>query len=331
MQPLKSGTQTASLRRGADVRRVRSILTRMLLPLLCISAAVASYMLHPQALAWLELDVSEKPLRVLTGGAAYFSAAWLGGRLVGLALERVGRKRRQVPKLLLELVSAALFIAATIATVMLVIGQSWSGAIAGSGLVIAVIGFALRGTLADVFAGIAVGIEAPYRIGDWVSINDRTRGRVIEIGWRTTRLFTRNDTYVILPNSQIAQQALTNYSAPNRKYRAQVEVVLGHELSIAAARELLTKAAARSPIIVNEPKPDVRVASYDMEGIRYHVRFWVPSFADDVDCRDAIFGQIDAALRHSGLALPAAGLSVSSGRVKRATAVGESAMRDHPS
>lgn len=319
MQLVKSETQTAPVSRGADVRSVPSILTRLLLPLLCISAAVASYMLHPQALAWLKLDVSEKPLRVLTGGAAYFSAAWLGGRLVGLALERVGRKRRQVPKLLLELVSAALFITATIATVMLVIGQSWSGAIAGSGLVIAVIGFALRGTLADVFAGIAVGIEAPYRIGDWVSINDQTRGRVIEIGWRTTRLFTRNDTYVILPNSQIAQQALTNYSAPKRKYRAQVEVVLSHDLPIASARELLTNAAARSPIIVNEPKPDVRVASYDMEGIRYHVRFWVPSFADDVDCRDAIFGQIDAALREGGLGLPAAGLRVSGEQADRPT------------
>lgn len=296
------------------MNNLRSALTRVLLPVLFTSAAVASYMLHPQALAWLEFDVSEKPIRVLTGGAAYFSAAWLGGRLVGLALERAGRKRRQVPKLLLELVSAALFIAATIATVMLVIGQSWSGAIAGSGLVIAVIGFALRSTLADVFAGIAVGLEAPYRIGDWVSINDRTRGRVIEIGWRTTRLFTRNDTYVILPNSQIAQQALTNYSAPNRKYRAQVEVVLSHELPVAVARELLTDAAARSPIIVNVPKPDVRVASYDTEGIRYHVRFWVPSFADDIDCRDAIFGQIDAALRDGGLPLPATGFRLLSER-----------------
>ncbi|QDZ00217.1 mechanosensitive ion channel family protein [Nitratireductor mangrovi] len=312
MQPVKSGAQSASLRRGADVSGVLSILTRILLPVLCTTAAVASYMLHPLALAWLDLDVSEKPIRVLTGGAAYFSAAWLGGRLVGLALERAGRRRRQVPKLLLELVSAALFLAATIATVILVIGQSWSGAIAGSGLVIAVIGFALRGTLADVFAGIAVGLEAPYRIGDWVAINDRTRGRVIEIGWRTTRLFTRNDTYVILPNSQIARQTLTNYSAPNRKYRAQVEVVLSHDLSVAAARDLLTDAAARSPIIVNEPKPDVRVASYDMEGIRYHVRFWVPSFADDVDCRDAIFGQIDAALRDGGLPLPAPKLRLSS-------------------
>ncbi|WP_162129865.1 mechanosensitive ion channel family protein [Nitratireductor aquibiodomus] len=295
--------------------RFRERLMRVLLPALSTLAAVTSYMLHPQAIDWLALEVSQKPIRILTGGAAYFSAAWLGGRLVGLALERAGRRRRQVPKLLLELVSATLFIAATIATIMLVIGQSWSGAIAGSGLIIAVIGFALRGTLADVFAGIAVGIEAPYRIGDWVSINDQTRGRVIEIGWRTTRLFTRDDTYVILPNSQIAQQKLTNYSAPNRKYRAQVEVVLSHDLSVTDARALLTEAAARSPVIVSVPKPDVRVASYDLDGIRYHVRFWVPSFADDVDCRDAIFAQIDAALREGGFSLPATGLRLLGDRV----------------
>ena len=292
---------------------IRKTFLRILWPLLCTGLAIAAYMLHQPVMEWLELGIPPKPIRVLTGAVAYFSAAWLGGRLVAMALERAGRKRRQVPKLLPELISAALFLAATLATVMLVIGQSWSGALAGSGLIIAILGFALRSTLADVFAGIAVGIEAPYRIGDWVSIDDQTRGRVIEIGWRTTRLFTRNDTYVILPNSQIARQKLTNYSAPNRKYRTQVEVVLSHAFAVSDARKLLAEAASRSPIIVQTPAPDVRVASYDPEGIRYNVRFWVPSFADDIDCRDAIFAEIDAALRNSGLPLPVPGIRIVNG------------------
>lgn len=277
---------------------------RTLWPLLSCIASITVYLLHQPALSALNLDVEADAIRLLSGAASYFSSAWLGGRLIALALERSGSKRRRVPKLLIELTSAALFIAAGIATIMLVLGQSLSGALAGSGIILAIIGFAIRNVLADVLSGVAVGIEAPYRIGDWVAIDDTIRGRVIEIGWRTTRLLTRDDTYMILPNSQIARQKLTNYSAPRRQYRGKVEVMLNHTISVFEAKALLAAAAAKPPIIVASPRPDVRVASYNADGIRYLVRFWVPTFADDIDCRDAVLTEIDAALRRRDLPLP---------------------------
>lgn len=285
---------------------------RVVWPLLSTAASVAVYVLHPAALKATQFDVDGSALALLSGGASYFSAAWLGGRLVAMALERAGTKRRRVPKLLLELTSAALFIAAGIATIMLVLGQSLSGALAGSGIILAILGFAIRNVLADVLSGVAVGLEAPYRIGDWVAIDDTTRGRVIEIGWRTTRLLTRDDTYMILPNSQIARQKLTNYSAPRRHYRTRVEVMLSHQISVAEAKELLAEAASKPSIILPSPRPDVRVASYDAVGVRYLVRFWVPTFADDIDCRDAVFSEIDAALRARSLPLPVSDCSLSS-------------------
>lgn len=243
---------------------------------------------------------SHMPLHVAVGGAAYFSCAWLAARLAGVALERTRSRRRPVPKLLLEIVTAAFFVFASLATILLAVGQNWSTAIAGSGILVAILGFALRGSLADVFSGIALGLEAPYRIGDWISINDDTRGRVTEIGWRTTRLFTRDDTYVILPNSAIARQKLTNYSAPRRKYRGHVHVKLGYDIPVAEAKQILAEAAAEPATIVASPSPDVRVASYDEGGIQYRVRFWVPSFVDDIDCRDEVYTAIDAALRSRG-------------------------------
>lgn len=277
---------------------------RILWPMLGTLGSIAIYLFYQPALTTLDLDVDAQAVGLLSGAASYFSGAWLGGRLIALALERAGSKRRRVPKLLVELASAALFIAAGIATIMLVLGQSLSGALAGSGIILAIIGFAIRNVLADVLSGVAVGIEAPYRIGDWIAIDDTIRGRVIEIGWRTTRLLTRDDTYMILPNSQIARQKLTNYSAPRRKYRARVEVILNHTISVSEAKALLAEAAGRPSIIVATPRPDVRVASYNADGIRYLVRFWVPTFADDVDCRDAVLSEIDAALRQRDLPLP---------------------------
>lgn len=288
--------------------RIAAGLRRTIWPLVATVASIAVYVEHPWLLAQLGKEsVSTDTLssaRLLLGGASYFSAAWLAGRLIGVALERASARQRRIPKLLQELFSVALFLAATIATIMLVLGQSMSSALASSGLIVAVVGFALRNVIGDVFSGIALGLEGPYRIGDWVEVESIVKGRVVEIGWRTTRLLTRDQTYIILPNSQLARQRLTNYSAPRRHYRAQVEITLDHAISVADARVLLTNSALQAKLILADPPPDTRVISYGADGITYSVRYWVPSFAEDIDCRDAVLTMIDAAMRLRDLPAP---------------------------
>ena len=237
-----------------------------------------------------------------------FAAAWLCGRLIGIALQRPAPGKRRAPRLVQEIIVVGLFLVALVATIMLVLGQSMSGAIASSGILLAVIGIALRNVIGDVFSGIAVGLEAPYRIGDWIEIDGVVRGKVVEIGWRTTRLLARDETYMILPNSKIARQQVTNYSAPRRKYRAQVEICLGHNIPVTEAKTLLSSAVAASPIVLQDPALDVRVVAHDQSAICYAVRFWVPSFAEEADCRDAVFCAIDAALRTSGYAIVPTGI-----------------------
>lgn len=234
----------------------------------------------------------------------YFSGAWLLARLIVAFLRSSRNGSRKVPKLLGDLVTGALFLAATAATIAMLLGQSAGGALASSGLIIAILGFAIRNVLADVLSGIALGLEAPFRIGDWIEIDGAIRGKVIEIGWRTTRLLTRNDTYMILPNSQISRQRMTNFSAPKKHYRASLEIVLGHDMPVDEGKELLAAAAASSGSVMASPKPDVRALSYDADGVRYTVRYWVPSFVDDIDCRDEMLVAVDAAIRQRGLPPP---------------------------
>src|SRR5699024_162803 len=100
---------------------------------------------------------------------------------------------------------------------------------------------------------------------------------------------------------QIARQRLTNYSAPRRNYRAQLHLLLPHEVPIKEARSLLANAAAHSELVLKDPKPDARAVGYERDGIPYRVRYWVPSFAEEIDCRDSVLGHIDAALREAEL------------------------------
>ncbi len=236
--------------------------------------------------------------------AIYFSLAWLASRLLALVLDKATTRRRPYPRLLKDMIAAVLFLLAFAATVAMFMGQGAVGALAGSGLVLAMLGFAIRNVVADTLSGIALGVEGPFRIGDWIDIDGLARGKVIEIGWRTTRVLTRDSTYLILPNSQIARQRITNYSAPRPQYRAQVTIVLDHSIPIDLARKTMLAAAGKAKLIQQEPRPDVRVVSYEEHGIAYALRYWLTRFDRDVDCRDEMYGLLDDALRQIGNVAP---------------------------
>src|SRR5690606_20265046 len=122
----------------------------------------------------------------------------------------------------------------------------------------------------------------------------------------------------------ISRQMLTNYSAPRKHYQSSLQIVLGHDIPVSKAKDVLLTAAiaASRPISMGESqKPVVRAESYCTEGIVSPTQYWVPSFADDIDCRDAMLVAIDETLR-------AEGLSSSVGKVKLVALKGKAAPVD---
>lgn len=273
---------------------------RLILPLLTLTASVG--------LASFQRDLpgpfaDSQKVALFLKAAVYLSSAWLASRVLAMILDQAAGKR-PYPRLLKDLITAALFIIALAATGALYMGQGAIGALAGSGIVLALLGFAIRNVVADTLSGIALAMEAPFRIGDWVDIDTLALAKVIEIGWRTTRLQTPDATYIILPNSQIARHRITNFSAPKREFRSQVNITLDHVLPIDKARAIMVAALAEAKLIQQSPAPDVRVRSYEEAGICYTVRYWVPRFEQAVDCRDEVFRLIDEALRKAGSIAP---------------------------
>ena len=298
-------------KRGAEQEGgLRESLRRsmVLWPVIWCVGSLLFYMYHREIHA-LARGVPYHTVHVVGAGAVFYSFGWLLARLFGamVSRKRGATGRRKSPRLLQELVSVALFTFATILTLGLVFGRSAGGVLASSGLIIAILGFAIRNVLADVLSGIALGLEAPFRIGDWVEFDSATTGRVTEIGWRTTRILTKDDTYMILPNSQISRQMLTNYSAPRKHYQASVDITLGHIVPASQAKDLLQEAARRAqenPGMVETQKAIVRATDYKPEGMTYVIKYWVSNFAFDLECRDAMLAAIDDTLREHG-ALPA--------------------------
>src|SRR3546814_17493060 len=113
--------------------RIPESLRRTAWPIVATVATTATYLAFPRLADLLRLDADAEPLRLIIGAASYFASAWLGGRQVGIALERASQRRARVPRLMKELISVGLFAADGISTIITEHAHSTSGPRAGTG------------------------------------------------------------------------------------------------------------------------------------------------------------------------------------------------------
>jgi small-conductance mechanosensitive channel len=283
--------------------------TRFVRPAVLAALALTGFAQHDEITALIFGDGALQPLAVqfarpLLGTVGYLSLAWLLSRIAELVLGRaLLRRGARPPRLLFEMIAALLFVTALVAIAVFVFDGSPAGALATSGVLVAILGFALRNTITDIFSGLALSMESPFRIGDWIETENGVSGKVVEMTWRATRIETRDRVRVILPNGRLAAGRVTNYSAPRRHYRIQETVTLDPAVPVKRAKQVLLDAAMAAKHIRRSPAPDVRVRGFTERGTAYVVRYWVPSHADAVDCRDAVLESIDRHLRFSGIAM----------------------------
>lgn len=245
-------------------------------------------------------------LRDLAGVCGWISLAWTGARLFDISLSRAAlasRRSAPYPRLLGDMARAVLFAAAGVAILMLVFEQPALGLITTSSVAVAVVGFALRNVISDVFSGIALGIEHPYRIADWIETAQGCAGRVEELNWRATRLVTREGVTLVVPNGLIATHRLANYGPAGSRYRVVLRVPLDPALPPERAKRTLLAGALHAGRDMPGLAPDVLLHELSDGAAVYLVRFHVPDYGQEAHCRDAVADAVLRALQHVGLAV----------------------------
>lgn len=273
---------------------------RLALP---IGLAVLGFVAHAVAVAlpdWLAEPVGEMgPMvaRVVTGVIAWLALAWAVVRALAIALSGY-------PRLLMDLAGAALFGVAGIAIALFVFRLPATGLIATSSVLIAVLGFALRNIIGDVFSGIVLGIERPYRIGDWVEVTEGAQGRVVELSWRATRLVNPDGVSFSLPNGLVAQHRLVNYSAERGgRYRTGIRVPMDPTLPPERVERILLAAALEAEESWPGLAPDVTLAEFTPGAANYLVRFHPADYGEEAACRDAVARAVLRGLQKVGLTI----------------------------
>ena len=112
-----------------------------------------------------------------------------------------------------------------------------------------VIGFALQDTLGNLFSGLAIQVEKPFHVGQWVTIGGKD-GKVAEITWRATKIRTKTGNFVVVPNSVLSRDTITNYSEPNDETRIEIEVGASYDTPPNDVKTVIRAALLGEPMLV---------------------------------------------------------------------------------
>lgn len=207
----------------------------------------------------------------------------LGARLLDMAVRRFvwipleDRAGRKVPNVMKFIVSVLIFALAFAGIVSVVLNQTLTSLLATSGVLAMVVGFAVQSNIANVFSGIVLNIERPFRIGDWIKIGNVT-GEVKDITWRTIRLESSEGPMVILANSKVSEAFIENLSSAPFGIKNKTLFYAQPEIDHTQVLRIITEVVASAETIIHKDtagyQPSVR-----FEGVVNLGESWVACFS----------------------------------------------------
>jgi MscS family membrane protein len=138
------------------------------------------------------------------------------------------------------------------------------------------IGFAAKDTLANLFSGVFIMADAPYKIGDYVVLDTGERGEITRIGIRSTRMLTRADVEVTVLNSVMGNSKIINESGgPHEKFRVAISIGVAYGTDIDMVRKILMDIALAEEYVCDSPEPRVRFRLFGPSSLNFELLVWI--------------------------------------------------------
>ena len=213
------------------------------------------------------------------------------------------RRGKEMPSITRDLILIFSFAILSLIVLRMRSDINLASLITTSAVLTVVIGFAAQTTLSSLISGLILQIERPFSIGDWIEYEKYT-GRVVGINWKSTRLLTREQVLVYIPNSQITNSSFMNYTRTNRAMIARLLIGLEYGAPPNVVRRVILEVVDAHSRILKAPLPEVRLLEFGDFAITYEIRFWHNSYALEPRIKAEINNQLWYALRRHGINIP---------------------------
>ncbi len=212
-------------------------------------------------------------------------------------------RRSEIPTFFRDLVRGLVYIGLFLAFMGLVLKRDLNSLLVGSAVITVSIGFALQETLGNFFAGLALRLSRPYTLGDNVLVGE-VSGRVDKIDWRQTSILTFTGDHVILPNSLLAKEGITNFSSPTVLHARDLRIGLHYRHPPNQVFEVIREVLGQNDSVRKEPVPEIHLLDFLDSSISYRVRYWVENYAERFNIDTEVRVGLWYAFRREGLEIP---------------------------
>jgi small-conductance mechanosensitive channel len=161
--------------------------------------------------------------------------------------------------------------------------------LASAGVIGIAFGFAAKDTLANLFSGIFILADGPYKVKDWIVLGDNLRGEVTHIGIRSTRIMTNDEIEITVPNAVIGNAQLINETGGgSRRQRLRIPFSVAYGSNVAQVREVVLASIAGAPQVLDTPTPRTRFRKLGDSALEFELWMWF----DDPSQRDTIVDDV---------------------------------------
>jgi MscS family membrane protein len=158
----------------------------------------------------------------------------------------------------------------------LVWGLDVTAWLASAGIVGIAVGFGAKDTVANFFAGVFILADAPYKVGDFIVLDSGERGQVTHIGLRSTRILTRDDIEVTVPNAVMGNTKIINETGGrHEKERVRIKVACAYGSDIHHVKQVLLDIGIGHEGVCVDPEPSVRFRTFGTSGLELELLCWI--------------------------------------------------------
>jgi MscS family membrane protein len=180
-----------------------------------------------------------------------------------------------------------------------------SGLVTTLGIGSLAVALAAQAALSDTISGFMIMFDRPFRIGDRIEIQDLdTWGDVVDIGLRSTRIRTRDNRMVIIPNSVIGKSLVVNHSYPSTQYRIQIELGVAYDSDVEVARNTIVNAVKGVEGVLQDKEVEALLLRFGDSALIFRVRWWIESYVDTRRMFDRVNTAMYNALTEAGINMP---------------------------
>ncbi len=177
--------------------------------------------------------------------------------------------------------------------------------VASAGIVGLALSFAARDTLSNLFAGVSIVMDAPYKRGDFIILDSGERGVVTNIGLRSTRLLTRDDVEITIPNGVIGNSTIINEAGgPSEKHRIRIPVGVAYGSDMDHVIETMQKVATDHDEVCSNPAPRVRFRAFGDSSLDFELLCWIDRPVDRGRLRHELGVNVYKSFVANGIEIP---------------------------